>query len=477
MNPRPSGYEPDELPGCSTPRRLCYNCTMIELNVQHDLKMSLELALSPRLLQMLKVLSLPYNELVDKIIQETEENPVLEVERQDEYAEFIKYLASDKKIKNQIDFTEMPGLENIGNVEKSLEDHLLEQLELEDLEGLHYKIAKSIIENIDNFGFVINYTKLREKIMKEFAVSRPTVDKVLKIIQTFEPDGVGARNLKECLLIQINEYHFDNKALQQVLSQAVENHLEDLAQDNYKKIAGALGLTENGVVEIKNFLKNNLNANPASAFGGENRHVIPSFAVEKADSGYKLINLETRYGPTINISDYYLKMLNNPKTDEKTREFLKAKLKTAKNLIEDFAKRGETLQKIVRRIVDSQEEFLSRGIIWLRPLAQKELADEFGLHPSTISRTVAAKYIQTPQGLFPLKALCPRGPKGLTVIRIKALLAGIVKNEAKAKPLTDAQIMVIMKQQGAKIDRRTVAYYRKELKIPSSSERQCHEKE
>jgi len=114
---------------------------------------------------------------------------------------------------------------------------------------------------------------------------------------------------------------------------------------------------------------------------------------------------------------------------------------------------------------------LTRGITWLRPLAQKDLADEFGLHPSTISRTVTQKYIQTPQGLFPLKFLCPRGPKGLTVARIKAMLVDIVKKENKGSPLNDSQITKIMKEQGAKIDRRTVAYYRKELKIPTASER------
>ena len=431
----------------------------------------MDLLLSPRMLQMLKVLNLSYADLVDTVTKEAEENPLLEVERRDEYVEFIKYLTSDKKIKKEADFSDLPGLENIGNIEKTLEEHLMEQLELEDLDGTYRSMAKKIIENIDDLGYVVNYPRLREQIMKEFSVSRPTVDKALKIVQSFEPDGIGARDLKECLLIQIQEYNLENEALQEILTKAVEKHLEDLSQQNFTKVAQGLGIPENGVEEIANFIRHNLNPNPGASFGGETKHVIPSFAVEKTEKGHKLLNLETRYGPIINISGQYLKMLEDPKTDEKTREFLKNKLKNAKNLIEDFSKRSETLEKIVRRIVETQEDFLNRGITWLHPLTQKELANEHGLHPSTISRTVAEKYIQTPQGVFPLRFLCPRGPRGLTVARIKAMLAEIVKSEDKSDPLSDSRITEKMKAKRAKIDRRTVAHYRKEINIPSKEER------
>ncbi len=445
---------------------------MAELNLQPEVRQTLEILLAPRMLQMLKTLSLSYTDLVAQITKEAEENPVLEVERRDEYVEFMRYLTSDRKIKKEADFVDLPGLENIGNIEKTLEQHLLEQLELEDLEPPYYDLAKRIIENINDFGLVINYPRLREKIMAEFSVSRPTVDKALKIVQTFEPEGVGARDIKECLLIQIREHNFENQALQDILTKVVEKHLDDISNKEFGKIAKALNLPESGINEIANFIKNNLNPNPGSIFGGQTRHVIPSFAVEQTDKGFKIVNLETSYGPKINLSVYYLKMLDDPKTDAKTKDFLQEKLKIAKNLIEDFSKRSETLDKIVRKIVATQEDFLRKGITWLSPLSQKSLADEFGRHPSTISRTVTAKYIQTPQGLFPLKYLCPRGPKGLTVARIKAMLAEIITAEDKTKPLSDSQITALMKKQGAKIDRRTVAYYRKEINIPSLKERQ-----
>ena len=444
---------------------------MVELSLQPDVKQTLELMLSPRLLQMLKVLNIPYPELVERINKEAEENVLLEVERCDEYVEFLRYLTSDKKIKKETDFSDFPGLENVSKVAQTLTEHLLEQLKLEDLDQKPMNIAKMIIENLGDNGFIKNYVEVRGQIMTELEVSRPTVDKILKIVQGFEPEGVAARSLKECLLIQIEAHNFENQALQEILTKVVEKHLDNLANKEFSKIAQDLGLQESGVTEIANFIKNNLTPNPASDFGQEPQHVIPSFAVEEAANGFKVTNLETHYGPKMNISNQYLKMLADPKTDQKTKDFLKEKLKIAKNLIGDFAKRSETLGKIVRKIVDSQQEFLLKGPTWLRPLEQKKLADEFGLHPSTISRTVAEKYIQTPQGLFPLRFLCPRGPKGVTVNRIKAMLAEIIEQEKKETPLTDKEITDLMKKKGTDLDRRTVAYYRKELKIPSSSER------
>ncbi len=445
---------------------------MAELRLQADLKQTLDLLLAPRMLQMLKILSLPYLEAVETLKKESEENPMLEVERQDEYVAFLNYLTSDKKIKKEADLKELPGLENIGRVEKTLEEYLLEQLELEDIEENYKEIGKELIGNIDDQGYLLAYPQLREKIMEKFKVSRPTVDKVLKIIQGFEPEGVGARDAKECLLIQIEAYQFENDELQEVLEKAVEKHLENISQGNYQKVAEAMGIPESGVEEIASFIKNNLNPYPGASFGGQVRQVIPSFAVEKTDKGHKLINLETSYGPVLKFSKEYLKMLEDPKTDEKTRSFLKERLKRAKELMEDFSKRSETLEKIVRKIIDSQQDFLENGVIWLRPLTQKSLAGEFGLHPSTISRTVAEKYVQTPQGLYPLKFLCPRGPKGMTAARMKAMLVEIINREDKHNPLTDEQMTNFMKERGANIDRRTVAHYRKELDIPTAMDRQ-----
>ncbi|MFH1389476.1 MAG: RNA polymerase factor sigma-54 [Candidatus Margulisiibacteriota bacterium] len=426
----------------------------------------------PRLLQMLNVLTLPYLELIEHINKEAEENVMLEVERQDEYIEFLRYLTSDGKIKKEADLKELPGLESFSRTEKTLEQHLLDQLEIEGLEESHREIAKELIGQLDANGYIQDYPRHRDKIMAQYDVSRPTVDKVLKVIQSFEPEGVGARDLKECLKIQIEAYNFDNEQLQELLRVAIDKHLDDLAADKYDVVASALGIPVSGAEHLAGFIKENLNPYPGAAFGEEARQVIPSYAVENTDQGgFKVINLEERYGPSIQISKSYLKILDDPKTDEKTKAFLKEKFRRAKNLMEDFSKRSETLARIVRKIVERQEPFLRQGVLWLIPLSQKSLAEEFGLHPSTISRAVAAKYIQTPQGLFQLKSLCPRGPKGMTAARLKSMLVEIINSEDQAAPLTDQALTALLKERGARIDRRTVAYYRKELKIATAGDR------
>ncbi len=444
---------------------------MVELNLQANLAQTLELLLSPRLLQMLKVLQLPYLDFVEQVTKEAEENVMLEVERRDEYVEFLKYLTSDKKIKKEADFSELPGLENIGRVQKTLAEHLIDQLEYADIEAEHKQVARELSENIDDQGYLLAYPQLRERLMQKHGLSRPTVDKILKIVQAFAPDGVGARDLKECLLLQIDAYNFESAELEELLRKTVEDHLADLETKDFAKIAAALGVPESGVLEIANFIKNNLSPQPGAQFGGEACQVIPSFAVEKKGKEYRVVNLEDRYGPLLKLSPAYLKMLEDPKTDAKTKEFLKDKLRHAKELMEDTLKRKETMEKIARRIVAEQKEFLDKGLIWLKPLSQKSLADEFGLHPSTISRTVAAKYIQTSHGLFPLKLLCPRGPKGLTAARLKAMILELIEGEDKAAPLSDEQLSRALAGKGAALDRRTVAYYRKELKVPTAAER------
>ena len=417
------------------------------------------------------MLNLSYPDFVEKVALTAEENVMLDVERRDEYVEFIRYLSSDRKIRREADFESMPGLENITAESKTLEGFLFEQLELEKLDENYYKIIKILIENLDDFGFLPNYSEIRDKIIQELKLSRPTVDKALKLLQRFEPEGVGARDLKECLLIQVEEHNFDNDLLKKVIQLAISHHLEEIGRGDFAAISKALAIPENGVVEIAAFIKKNLNGNPASAFGKDAQKVIPSFSVEKTDKGYQLVNLETRYGPNLSLSKQYLAMLDDPKTDQKTREFLRLKFMEAKSLIEDITRRSETLERIARKIVETQKDFLDRGGIWLIPLPQVRLADEFGLHPSTISRAVSQKFIQTPQGLLPLKVLCPRGPKGVTIPRMKAMLLEIVKNEDHAHPMSDMEICRRMNDGGAAISRRTVAFYRKELNLPSFESR------
>jgi RNA polymerase sigma-54 factor len=445
----------------------------LELNqrLETQLRQTLELVLSPKMLQTLKLLSLPYIELVDKLKQEAEENVMLEVERHDELFELIRYLNSDKKIRKDADFSEMPGIEEVRDKSMTLEEALLDQLELENLNEKDRKIAGVIIENIDDKGYISNYAEVREKIMKDLDVSRPTVDKVLKIVQGFEPDGVGARDLKECLLIQIGEYNFQNEELEDVLTKVVSKHLEDLGEKRYDKIAKSLGIPKEGVARIAEFIKENLNPYPGSCFAGTARHIIPSFAIEGSENGYKLVNLEKNYGPVLKINDRYLKMMNDPKIDAEALKFLKAKFASAKELMENIRKRYELSDRIMEKLKETQAEFLEQGKIFLKPFLQKELASDFDVHPSTISRAISEKYVQTPQGLLPIKFLFPRGHKGFTHAKLKSMIRSIVEGEDKAGPLSDEAIVKSLRSMGADVARRTVNAYRKELGISDSKDR------
>ncbi len=446
---------------------------MIELSqrLRPELRQTLELYLSPKMLQMLHILNLPYQELMEKIQAEADENPMLEVERKDELFEFIKYISSNKKIKKEADFSELPGLENISAKSESLTEHLLSQLNLEELDEEDKKIGEIIVQNIDGRGYIENYTEIRDQIIKEMGVKGKAIDKILKIIQTFEPDGVGARNLKECLLIQVKEYNFETYELEEILTRAIKNHIQDIAEGKYSKIAQALGIEEEGVLRIAEFIKENLNPSPGSFFGGEEKNVIPSFVIEKKNSGYKIINLEKNYGPLLKISPEYQKMLEKGEADPETVKFLKQKLQRAIDFMESIVKRYETSEKIMDIIVDSQAPFLERGISWLKPLPQKEISECLGVHPSTVSRSIAQKYVQTPKGLFPMKIFCPRGKKGITPARIKSMIIDIIKGEGKEHPLTDEEIKNILSAEGAEIERRTVAAYRESLGIESSKKR------
>lgn len=441
------------------------------LGQELNLSQTLELMLSPRMIQMLKILNLSYVELVEEIEQKSEENVMLEVERPDRLLEYLKHISMERIPKKAISAEELPGIETLADTSENLEDHLLKQLDIEDFDEKERKIAETLIGNIDPRGYLPTYKEVSAALMKELNVSRDEIDAVLEIIQDLEPDGVGARDLKECLLIQIREYNFENEELEQLLIKAVKNHLDDLAEKRFDKISRSLNITKEGAEKLAKFIKSNLNPSPGSIYVETAPCVIPSFSLEKEKGKFKIINLEKDYGPVLKISSVYEKMLKDPKTDAKSMEFLKAKLEAAKDFIENIAKRHGTIEKILDRIVKTQSENLESGEAQLNPLMQKDIANELGLHPSTISRAISNKYIQTPRGVILLKVLCPREVKGITSKKIQKFIEDTINSEDKKQPLTDDEIAEKLKSEGLDLERRTVASYRKKLGIEIASKR------
>ena len=442
---------------------------MYNLNFEQNISQVLRLYLTPKLIQTLRILSLPYTDMVEEIEKASEENPFIEIEQHDKLTEYLTYLESDRKIRKEVDFKELPGLEKVSLPSGvDLRSFLLEQLKLVDIPDNQKIIAEKLINEIDPHGYLKEFDKLKSLIIESDKVPAVLVDKTLEIIQGFEPEGVGSRDVKECLLIQLAEYGFDNEVLQELIEKAIKNHLEDIADKNFKKVADELGIDEAGVEELVNFIKQNLNPYPAANFGEEAQQIIPSFAIETIKDEVRLVNLEEKYGPKVGLSADYQKML---KTDAETVKFLREKLEKAKEMLEDLQKRGETSSAIMNIIMETQKEFFEKGPAFLLPLEQKELASRLGLHPSTISRAISGKYVQTPKGLIPIKILCPRQFKGFTPQAIKAKMLDIISDEDKRKPLSDDQIKDMLSQNGVTIERRTIASYRKELGIISASER------
>jgi len=441
------------------------------LGQEMNIAQTLEMVLSPRMIQMLKLLNMTYMDLMEEIERESEENVMLEIERHDRLLEYLKQIGSERIPKKEITHEDLPGIETLADTTQTLEEHLLKQLDLEETGEKERKIAEVLISNIDDRGFIKNYEQVSETIKKELNVTQKKIDSILEMIQGFEPEGVGARDLKECLVIQVHEYNFETPELEGLLIKAIKDHLEDLAEKSFDKISKSLKIPLDGAVKLAEFIKNNLNPDPGSDFAEKVTCIIPSFTIKKEKDSYKVVNLEKTYGPVIKLSSNYEKMLKDPKSDAETVKFLKGKLESAKDFLENIEKRHKTIEEILNVIIESQSRFFESDSSQLAPLMQKDIADKFGLHPSTVSRAISNKYIQTPRGILSLKYLCPRDIRGLTSENIQKLIGDIIKNEDKASPLDDEQIAEKIRAEGITIKRRTVAAYRQKLGIDISSKR------
>lgn len=436
-----------------------------------NLAMTVNVMLNPKMMQMLRILNLPYNELLEQINAEAEINPLLEVERRDCMMDYLKSQSNTPfREKNGVK-TDAVEMEKYIKKSTDIYEHLSSQAALLDTSEEQKEVLALLIRSLDPRGYLNDYGTIKEDIKKELSVPDKEVDKALELLQSLEPEGVGARDLKECLLIQIREYDFDSEELRQVLEKTVDAHIEDLAEGNMEKIAGSLGIGMEGAVQIADFIKNNLNPHPGSVFAEKSTIAIPSFSLKKEKDGFKIINLETKYGPEVTINQQYIKMLDDPKTDEKTLAYIKEKLEKAKELLEQLAKRRDTIEKILRFIAENQKEYLDKKTNFPKPMTQKEISAKFGMHPSTISRAIAEKYIETPLGVIKIRSLCPRQFMGMTSAMVADAVAGIIKNEDASKPMTDEEIQKELSEKGITLKRRTISDYRKKLELGTSSKR------
>lgn len=470
--------------------------------------------LAPRMIQSMEILQLPLAALQERIDQELAENVVLEqVTKKDERntlveeapveppsREIEKRELGDDNSNNASDFERLIEISqewpednytsgskpssnriqddmdrhndvmaNALSRPQTLQEYLLEQYHCESPGELR-DFGDYLIHNLDANGRL--QSSLPELVQVYGAhISLTDAERALAIIQNLDPPGVGARDLKECLLLQITP----RTPLREIMITIISDHFDDILQNRLPLIERKTGYSLDA---IKSAMEQMRTLNPFPGRGFDNpevQTVSPDLRVIKDESGKYVIELIDEYIPELRINRRYLRMLEaNP--DEATKEFIKRKIESARWLIESIEQRYNTLRRVAQTIVDQQTEFLDFGPEHIRPLKMQDVADVVGVHVTTVSRAVDDKYIATPRGIFPLKRFFGGGTKtadGEDVawenIRIK--LKEIVDNEDKSDPLSDDALVNELAKNGIQLARRTVTKYRKAMNIPSSRQR------
>ena len=375
----------------------------------------------------------------------------------------------------------LEAMQNTAAPGTSLEDHLLQQLHLSKESPRTKELAEVIVGSLDLTGylkiplmdlFFKNDGGIRRAVFDE-DVTDEEADLALALVQSFDPAGVGARDITECLLLQLKALKGDTIFEEQL----VEKHLDDLKHNRLPKIAKELGVD---IDEIKDGLSviAHLNPNPGRGFGGTRpQYVVPDVIVEEID-GELILRINEHFLPPLRVSQDQLNILKAEPKDSPTRDYILNKLGSAVWLMESVIQRRNTLYRITQQIVDLQRAFFEHGPSHLRPMMMQEIAERIGMHVSTVSRALAGKYIQTPQGLYPMKYFFTGGfnkssgdgeSESNRAIMLK--IQEMVKGESKDNPLSDQEIVERLGAEGIDIARRTVAKYREKLNIPSSRQR------
>jgi RNA polymerase sigma-54 factor len=348
----------------------------------------------------------------------------------------------------------------------SLTDHLDEQLRFATEDPVVRQIGAEIIGNLDEDGY------LRAEVSEIAArcqVDVATVEPVLAMVQAFDPPGVAARSIQECLLIQLKS----DPNPDPVSVEIVEQHFDDLTRRRYPDIARALRLPLDRVMESVEEIMG-LEPKPGRRFGGnDSRYIVPDVVVHKMGTEYVVVLNEDGI-PRLRVNSLYRSLLRN--SGDEAKQYVEQKLRSAVWLIKSVDQRQRTLRRVTQSIVKFQRDFLDKGIAHLKPLSLRDVGEDIGMHESTISRVTTNKYVETPQGLFELKYFFHSGIASgdgemVSSVSVKKMIQDLLANEDPAKPLSDQEVAQVLKGRGLVIARRTVAKYREELGILPSHQR------
>src|SRR5215203_4542745 len=462
-------------------------------------KLVQKLILTPSLQQAIKLLPMSTLELADLLNQEMVENPLLEevpteelqpaeqqqpekqeaqpaVEKPDTWDDadydyfFGDYLDDGYRSRTPSEVKELPPIENTLSSAGSLADHMLWQLSLQTQDEDVKEIGAAIIGNLDDDGYLVASVE-EIAAMGEWPVA--DVEKALQHLQSFDPIGVAARDLQECLWLQIRHLGLEGTPTEKIVTE----HLRLLQNHQVPEIARKLGIS---LEELKEHIEiiRNLDPKPGSRYNpSQSQYVIPDVYVVKVEDQY-VAALNEEGLPQLRISPVYRRLLDKSagENSDETRAYVKDKFRSALWLIKSVDQRQKTIHKVATSIINFQREFLDLGIEHLRPLVLRDVANDIGMHESTVSRVVNNKYMHTPQGVFEMKYFFHSGisssyGESVSSVTIKQRIRKIIENEDPRKPLSDSKIVSILQKEGLMLARRTIAKYREELKIPTSNQR------
>jgi RNA polymerase sigma-54 factor len=480
-----------------------------------ELKLQQKLIMTPQLQQAIKLLQLSRLELVQSVSQEIVENPVLEevppeaaeeasdeggasapdaqdvpaspadntaktqgaeelksdLELGPQWDEYLNELGDGRDYGSaEADSKELPSYDQTLTRLPSLNDHLQWQLHLSTSVPNLVKGGEWIIGNLDDDGYL---RATLDELAHQSGLPVREMERALELIQSFDPLGVGARDLRECLLIQARQLDLQGTLVEKI----IQGHLPDLEKRKYQHIAKVLAVTPQEVMEASQVIIHDLEPKPGRPYlASDTNYMVPDVYVIKIEDQY-VVQLNDEGLPRVRINPYYRKLLGNKDSiDKVTKEYIEERLRSAQWLIKGMEQRNKTIYKVAESIVKFQGDFLDRGIAHLKPMVLKHVAEDIGMHESTISRVTTNKFMHTPQGIFPMKYFFTTGfsdgaGSEVSSLTVKDVIQKMIKEEDLSTPLKDQQIVDALKAQGIDIARRTVAKYREELRIPPTSVR------
>ncbi|MBU8880919.1 RNA polymerase factor sigma-54 [Bacillus sp. FJAT-29790] len=443
------------------------------MNLQAGLwqQQTLKLTMTQELTQAIALLQYNTQELSAFLEDKALENPLLQIESGNVQA-MDPRKDRTKPTKKKTDKDKQNWIEQIGAKVTYLDEYIKSQLDFETVTAEGEKVFDYLIECLDENGYL--RAELNE-IAVRFQISEEEVNESLKLLQELEPAGIGARNLQECLLLQLKRIEKRNDLAEEI----IENHFHSFAEKKWKDISKHLGVKMKDIQEVFDFVQK-LNPRPASSFQNEKSSYIVPDVVIKWDGESFSVSIFDEALPKVSFNNEYYQKFSSYK-DKQVSRFLQENNQDYQWIIRSIEQRKETLTKVSLKIVEKQQEFFKNGPSYLRPMTMKEISEELDIHESTVSRAVREKYAQTPYGTLELRSffsstIKTTSDENTSSKQVKTIISKMVADENKQKPLSDQELVHLLKEkEGMVVSRRTIAKYRDQLGIPSSSKRKRYD--